>query len=189
MVVTWQYPEWSHPSYTVPKTAVWPMSPARCRRRSRDRADEVAVVMPRYAQIPWDTTESAYDNLPLFRRTPTPGNGRYPDPRRRKASASISSNTPFCLTAKGFTRSGLRTTGTTTADSPFLSLAALGVAPRLFTNPTSSMPTTGKTGLVPVYRHDPAWANPLFDHTRTVFTVHNLGYHGRCDASLLGDLG
>jgi starch synthase len=69
-----------------------------------------------------------------------------------------------------------------------LSLAALGVAQTLFL-PDIIHCHDWQTGLVPVYRHDQQWSNPAFYNLRTVFTIHNLGYHGRFSANLLPDLG
>ncbi len=148
--------------------------------------DEVAVVMPRYAQIPWDSTESAYDNLHLF-AGPHPWNV---DIRTRveKGVRFYFVEHPVLFDREGLYSQRAFDYWDNHRRFAVLSLAALGVAQTLF-KPDIIHCHDWQTGLVPVYRHDQQWSNPDFHDTRTVFTIHNLGYHGRFSAGVFGDLG
>lgn len=148
--------------------------------------DEVAVVMPRYGQIPWDSLESAYDNLRLF-AGPHPWNV---DIRTRveKGVRFYFVEHPVLFDREGLYAQRAFDYWDNHRRFAVLSLAALGVAQTLF-KPDIIHCHDWQTGLVPVYRQDQQWSNPAFHDTRTVFTIHNLGYHGRFGAGLLGDLG
>lgn len=148
--------------------------------------EEVAVVMPRYGQIAWDSTESAYDNLRLF-AGPHPWNV---DIRTRveKGVRFYFVEHPILFTREGLYAQRGHDYWDNHRRFAVLSLAALGVAQTLF-NPDIIHCHDWQAGLVPVYRHDQQWSNPSFHDVRTVFTIHNLGYHGRFSANLLPDLG
>ena len=148
--------------------------------------DEVAVVMPRYGQIPWDSLESAYDNLRLF-AGPHPWNV---DIRTRveKGVRFYFVEHPVLFDREGLYSQRAFDYWDNHRRFAVLSLAALGVAQTLF-KPDIIHCHDWQPGLVPVYRQDQQWSNPAFHDTRTVFTIHNLGYPGRFGAGLLGDLG
>ncbi|HPT28904.1 MAG TPA: glycogen synthase GlgA [Bryobacteraceae bacterium] len=148
--------------------------------------EEVAVVMPRYGRIPWDSTESAYDNLRLFAG---------PHPWNVDIRTRVEKGVRFYFVEHPvlFDREGLYSQRSfdywdNHRRFAVLALAALGVAQTLF-KPDIIHCHDWQTGLVPVYRHDQQWSNPAFHDVRTVFTIHNLGYHGRFSANLLPDLG
>jgi starch synthase len=147
---------------------------------------EVAVVLPRYRQIPWQETEPAYDNLQLYA-------GPHPWSVDIRTLAHNGVRFYFVEHPHLFDRDGLYAQGN--VDYPdnhrrfaVFALAALGVAQTLF-HPQILHCHDWQAGLVPVYRHDQQSANPLFFDTRTVFTIHNLGYQGRFGPGAFPDLG
>jgi starch synthase len=148
--------------------------------------EEVAVVMPRYSQIPWDSTEPAYDNLRLF-AGPHPWNV---DIRTRveKGVRFYFVEHPMLFDREGLYAQRSFDYWDNHRRFAVLALAGLGVAQTLF-KPDIIHCHDWQTGLVPVYRHDQQWSNPDFFNTRMVFTIHNLGYHGRFSRDVFPDLG
>lgn len=148
--------------------------------------NEVAVVMPRYRQVPWNETESAYDNLKLFA-------GRHPWNVDIRTLVQNGVRFYFVEHPHLYDREGLY------AQRSFdywdnhrrfavLALAGLGVAQTLF-NPDIIHIHDWQTGLLPVYLRDQQWGNPMFEKVRTVCTIHNIGYQGRFGRQVWPDLG
>lgn len=148
--------------------------------------NEVAVVMPRYRQIPYHETVSAYDNLQLFA-----GPHAWSVDIRTLEQNGV--RFYFVEHPHLFDRDGLY------AQRAFdfwdnhrrfsvLSLAALGVAETLFPADIIHF-HDWQAGLVPVYLKDQQWNNPRFAGVKTICTIHNLGYQGRFGRQVFGDLG
>lgn len=148
--------------------------------------NETAVVMPRYRQIPYHETVSAYDNLRLFAG---------PHAWSVDIRTLVHNGVRFYFVEHPhlFDRDGLY------AQRAFdfwdnhrrfavLALAALGVAETLFT-PDVIHFHDWQTGLLPVYLKDQQWNNPVFAGVKTVCTIHNLGYQGRFGKQVWPDLG
>jgi starch synthase len=70
-----------------------------------------------------------------------------------------------------------------------LTLAALECAQRMGWSPDVVHCHDWHTALAPVYRRAYFEWDRLFERTRTVLTIHNLGFQGIVDPSRLGDLG
>jgi len=152
----------------------------------QELGDEVAVVMPRYRQIEWESTESAYDNLRLYA-------GHHPWNVDIRTTIHKGVRFYFVEHPHLFDRAELYAEHShdywdNHRRFAVFSLAALGVAQTLFT-PDIIHCHDWQAGLVPIYRHDQQSANPLFHDTRTVFTIHNLGYPGRFGRAAFSDLG
>src|SRR6185437_15428697 len=67
-----------------------------------------------------------------------------------------------------------------------LARAALGVARSIF-RPDVLHCHDWQSGLVPAYLHTLFATDPTFLGTRTLFTIHNLGYQGLFPATALAD--
>jgi starch synthase len=152
----------------------------------RKLGHEVAVVLPRYRRIPWDDTESAYDNMQLFAG---------PHPWRVDVRTLVRAGVRYYFVEHPhlFDRDGLYAEhGHDYWDNhrrfAILSLAALGIAQTLF-KPDVLHCHDWQAALAPVYRHDQQSANPLLFDLRTVLTIHNLGYQGRFGENIWPDLG
>ena len=147
---------------------------------------EVAVVMPRYARIAWDETASAFDNMGLYA-----GRSFYRVDIRRRAHNGVTYylvDAPAFYDRPGLYDEGGREYGDNHRRFAVLSLAALGVAQTVF--PCDILHCHDwQSALVPVYKADQQHANPVFDHVRTVLTIHNLGYQGRYGKGCFWDLG
>jgi len=147
---------------------------------------EVAVVMPRYRQIHWDKTESAWDNMVLYAGA---------TPYRVDIRTLVHNGVRFYFVEAPyfFDREGLynwRHHDFWDNHKRFavLSLAALGVAQTVF--PCDILHCHDwQAGLAPVYRADQQHSNPHFLDVKTVLTIHNLGYPGRFHKSQFPDLG
>lgn len=70
-----------------------------------------------------------------------------------------------------------------------LSRGALELARRLDFAPDVIHCHDWQTGLIPVYLQHQLWRDRLFAGCGTLFTIHNLGYHGSFSPSALADLG
>jgi starch synthase len=148
--------------------------------------DDVAVVMPRYRQIPFAQTESAFDGLKLFA-------GRHAWSVDIRTLVHNGVRFYFVEHPHLFDRDGLY------AQRAFdywdnhrrfavLALAALGIAETLF--PADILHFHDwQAGLVPVYLKDQQWNNPKFAGVKSVCTIHNLGYQGRFGRQVFPDLG
>jgi starch synthase len=147
---------------------------------------EVAIVMPRYRRIPWERTESAFDNMVVYA-------GRTPfrvDIRKltHNGVTYYLVEAPYLYDRPGLYDEGGREYGDNHRRFAVLSLAALGVAQTVF--PCDILHCHDwQAALVPVYKADQQHANPAFDPVRTVLTIHNLGYQGRYGKGCFWDLG
>lgn len=148
--------------------------------------DEVAVVMPRYRQIPWEDTESAWDNMVVYA-----GATAYRVDIRTLVHKGV--RFYFVEAPYFFDRAGLyNERNVDYADNhkrfAVFSLAALGVAQTVF--PCDIVHCHDwQAALAPVYRADQQHSNPAFDGVKTVMTIHNMGYQGRFHKSQFPELG
>jgi starch synthase len=148
--------------------------------------DEVAVVMPRYRQIPWHETESAWDNMVVYAGA---------TPYRVDIRTLVHSGVRFYFVEVPalFDRDGLYNShGADFGDNhrrfSVLPLAALGVAQTLF--PCDILHCHDwQAALTPIYRMDQQHGNPAFAGVKTLLTIHNLGYQGRFHRTQFPDLG
>jgi starch synthase len=148
--------------------------------------DEVAVVMPRYRQIPWHGTESAWDNMVVYA-----GATAYRVDIRTKVENGV--RFYFVEAPYFFDREGLynvRNSDYWDNHKRFavLSLAALGVAQTVFECDILHC-HDWQGALTPVYLADQQHGNPKFFGAKTVLTIHNMGYQGRFGKDSFGDLG
>ncbi len=148
--------------------------------------DEVAVVMPRYRKIPWHDTESAWDNMVVYA-----GSTAYRVDIRTLVHKGV--RFYFVEAPYFFDREGLYNQHNTDyADNhkrfAVLSLAALGVAQTVF--PCDILHCHDwQAALTPIYCLDQQHANPVFENTKSILTIHNLGYQGRFHKSQFPELG
>jgi starch synthase len=150
------------------------------------QGEEVAVIMPRYRSIPWHETESAFDNMVVYA-----GAAPYRVDLRTKVHRGV--RFFFVEAPYFFDREGLYNYhGTDFGDNhrrfAVLALAALGAAQTVF--PCDILHCHDwQAALVPVYKMDQQHSNPLLAGTKTVLTIHNLGYQGRFHRTQFPDLG
>ena len=150
------------------------------------QGEEVAVIMPRYRSIPWHETESAFDNMVVYA-----GATPYRIDLRTKVHRGV--RFFFVEAPWFFDRDGLYNYhGTDFADNhrrfSLLALAALGAAQTVF--PCDILHCHDwQAALVPVYKMDQQHSNPLLAGTKTLLTIHNLGYQGRFHRTQFPDLG
>lgn len=150
------------------------------------QGEEVAVVMPRYRSIPWHETESAFDNMVVY-AGPTP----YRVDIRTKVHRGVRFffvEAPYFFDREGLYNWHGRDYDDNHKRFAVLALAALGVAQTVF--PCDILHCHDwQAALVPVYKMDQQHSNPLLVNTRTVLTIHNLGYQGRFHRTQFPDLG
>lgn len=150
------------------------------------QGEEVAVIMPRYRSIPWHETESAFDNMVVYA-----GATPYRVDLRTKMHRGV--RFFFVEAPYFFDREGLYNYhGTDYLDNhkrfAVLALAALGAAQTVF--PCDILHCHDwQAALVPVYKMDQQHSNPLLKNTRTILTIHNLGYQGRFHRTQFPELG
>lgn len=152
----------------------------------QEAGDEVAVVMPRYRSIPWDSTESAYDNMVVYAGA---------TPYRVDIRTLVRKGVRFYFVEAPyfFDREGLYNfRGSDFWDNhkrfAVLSLAALGVAQTIW--PCDVIHCHDwQAALTPVYLLDQQAGNPAFADVKTLLTIHNLGYQGRFHRNEFPDLG
>lgn len=147
---------------------------------------EVAVVMPRYRQIPWAETESAWENLKLFAG---------PHSWSVDIRTLVRNGVRFYFVEHPhlYDRDGLYSQRShdywdNHRRFAVLSLAGIGVAETLF-RPDIFHIHDWQAGLLPVYLRDQQWNNPAFKDVRTICTIHNIGYQGRFGPQTWPDLG
>ncbi len=70
----------------------------------------------------------------------------------------------------------------------FFSKAVVDILPQLDWKPDVVQCNDWQTALVPVYIRRIYGGEDYYDELRTVFTIHNIEYQGKYDASLLGDI-
>jgi starch synthase len=147
---------------------------------------EVAVVMPRYRRIAWEKTESAFDNMVVYA-----GSTPYRVDIRKAVHNGVQFffvEAPYFFDRNGLYDDGGREYGDNHRRFAVLSLAALGVAQTVF--PCDILHCHDwQAAMVPIYKADQQHGNPIFDHVRTVLTLHNLGYQGRYGKECFWDLG
>jgi len=150
------------------------------------QGEEVAVIMPRYRSIPWHETESAFDNMVVYA-----GAAPYRVDLRTKVHRGV--RFFFVEAPYFFDRDGLYNHhGQDYLDNhrrfAVLALSALGAAQTVF--PCDILHCHDwQAALVPVYKMDQQHSNPLLAGTKTVLTIHNLGYQGRFHRTQFPDLG
>jgi starch synthase len=148
--------------------------------------EEVAVLMPRYRQIPWQETEPALEDMVVYA-----GATPYRAGIRQLEHDGV--RFFFAEAPYFFDRDGLYSwAGSDYADNhrrfSLLSLAALGLHETVW--PCDILHCHDwQSALAPVYRTDQQHANPRFHHVRTILTIHNLGYQGRFGKGYFFDLG
>jgi len=148
--------------------------------------DEVAVVMPRYRQIPYHETESAFDNMVVYAGA---------TPYRVDIRTLVRGGVRFFFVEAPYfyDREGLyNSRGNDYLDNhkrfAVLPLAALGIAQTIYDCDILHC-HDWQAALTPVYRQDQQHSNPRMMKTRTVLTIHNLGYQGRFHRNEFPDLG
>ncbi len=146
---------------------------------------QVAVLLPRYGGISLKTARRVYDSLPVWL-----GAARYDT-----SLYCIRGETPFYFLdcPPLYDRDGYY--GSAGVDYPdndvrfaVLSKAALSVGRYVF-RPDIFHCHDWQTGLLPVYLRSTFALDATFLAARTLFTIHNLGYHGLFDASAVASLG
>ncbi|MBI1790097.1 MAG: glycogen synthase GlgA [Acidobacteria bacterium] len=146
---------------------------------------EAAVLLPRYGSVPLDGAVRVFDPLPIWL-----GGTRYDTALYRRDRG-----VPFYLLDYPplYQRDGLY--GNSDGDFPdnhlrfaLLARSALEVARRVF-RPRVIHCHDWQAGLVPAYLRGPLANDPTFLGVRTLFTIHNLGYPGRCPGAVLPQLG
>jgi starch synthase len=146
---------------------------------------EVAVLLPRYREVELKTARRIYDSLPVWLG---------PD-RFDTTVYLIQQDTPFYFLdcPPLYDRAGLY--GEEGVDYPdnhvrfaVLAQAALEFS-RHILRPDILHGHDWQAGLAPVYLHTIYANDPTFLGMRTLFTVHNLGYHGLFPAVALDEIG
>jgi starch synthase len=150
----------------------------------RALGDEVAVVLPRYGFIDLAGTRPVYDPLPIFL-----GLARYD-----ASIHQVEGEFPFYLVdcPALFGRKDLYgDAGGDFRDNhirfAILARAALVVARFLFRTDIFHC-HDWQSGIVPAYLHTTFAGDPTFLGTKTLFTIHNLGYQGLFPANAMGDV-
>jgi starch synthase len=148
--------------------------------------DEVAVVLPRYRRIPWESTESAFDNMVVYA-----GATPYRVDIRTRVERGVRFyfvEAPYFFDREGLYAFRHHDYWDNHKRFAVLSLAALGIAQTVF--PCDILHCHDwQSALVPVYRAEQQHSNPAFQGVKTLLTIHNLGYHGRFGKDVFGDLG
>jgi starch synthase len=146
---------------------------------------EAAVLLPRYATVDLKGARRVYDSLPVW----------LPPARFDASLYRIERETPFYFLdcPPLFDRAGLY--GENGLDYPdnhvrfaALAQAALAVSRHVF-RPDILHCHDWQAGLVPVYLRSTYAYDPTFLAVRTLFTVHNMGYHGLFPAEALNEIG
>jgi starch synthase len=135
---------------------------------------EVAVLLPRYRTVDLKTAQRVYDALPIW----------LPPDRYETSLYLVQQQTPFYFLdcPPLFDRDGFYGEGG--VDYPdnhirfaVLAQAALAVSRHVF-RPDILHGHDWQAGLVPAYLRTIYARDPTFLGMRTLFTVHNMGYHG-----------
>lgn len=152
----------------------------------QELGDEVAVIMPRYRRIPYDETESAFDNMVVFAGS---------TPYRVDIRTMMHNGVRFFFVEAPyfFDRDGLY--NHQNLDYPdnhkrfaVLCLAAIGVAQTVFECDILHC-HDWQAALTPLYLQDQQHANPRFHGVKTILTIHNMGYQGIFGRSVYPDFG
>lgn len=152
----------------------------------RSNGDETAVVIPRYGSIDLKGTRRVYDSMPVFL-----GPARY-DTAIYQAPAEFPLYMVDCPPLFALARQGFY--GEDGVDYPdnhirfaVFARAALGVARHLF-RPDILHCHDWQAGLVPAYLNTTFATDPTFLGVKTLFTIHNLGYHGLFPKSAMAEV-
>jgi starch synthase len=150
----------------------------------RSYGDDPAVVIPRYGSIDLKRARRVFDSLPVYL-----GSARY-DTAIYQAAEEFPLflvDCPPLYDRKGFY-------GESGVDYPdnhirfaVFARAALGVARYLFRTDIFHC-HDWQAGLVPAYLRTSFASDPTFLGTKTLFTIHNLGYQGLFPRSALADV-
>jgi len=146
---------------------------------------EVAVLLPRYAAVDLKNARRVYDSLPIWL-----------PPRRFDASIYlIERETPFYFLDYPplFDRPGLYGEGGSDYPDNHIRFAVLAQAALAFCRhiwrPDILHAHDWQAGLVPAYLRTIYGNDPTFLGIHSLFTIHNLGYHGLFPAEALADIG
>lgn len=146
---------------------------------------EVAVLLPRYAAVDLRAARRVYDSLPIW----------LPPARYDTSLYLIERETPFYFLdcPPLYDRAGFY--GEDGLDYPdnyirfaVLAQAALAFCRRVW-RPDILHGHDWQAGLVPVYLNTSFACDPALLGIRTLFTVHNVGYHGLFPMEALGPIG
>ena len=146
---------------------------------------EVAVLLPRYASVDLKNARRVYDSLPIW----------LPPARYDTSVYLIERETPFYFLdcPALYDRPGLY--GEDGLDYPdnhirfaVLARAALEFSRRVW-RPDILHSHDWQAGLAPAYLRTIYRNDPTFLGIRTLFTIHNLGYHGLFPAAALAEIG
>jgi starch synthase len=146
---------------------------------------EVAVLLPRYATVDLKTARRVYDRLPIW----------LPPSHFDTSLYLVERETPFYFLdcPPLFDRPGLY--GEDGEDYPdnhirfaVLSAAALEFSRRVW-RPDILHGHDWQAGLAPAYLRTVYANDPTFVGIHTLFTIHNLGYHGLFPAAALAEIG
>jgi starch synthase len=150
------------------------------------QGDEVTVLLPAYGSANLEGAQRYFDDLPVWMT-----GGYYQCTIDRIVKDGVSYlflNCPPLYGRAGLYGDRSGDYGDNPVRFAVLSRAAVAVASRIF-RPDIIHCHDWQSALTPVYlktvfRHD-----PTFHGIKTVFTIHNLGYQGRFNASTLRDVG
>jgi starch synthase len=146
---------------------------------------EVAVLLPRYAAVDLKNARRVYDSLPIWL-----------PPRRFDTSLYlIERETPFYFLECPilYDRPGLYTEGGEDYPDNHIRFAVLAQAALAFCRwvwrPDILHGHDWQAGLVPAYLRAIYGNDPTYMGIHSLFTVHNLGYHGLFPSTALADIG
>ncbi|HVN04852.1 MAG TPA: glycogen synthase GlgA [Bryobacteraceae bacterium] len=146
---------------------------------------EVAVLLPRYAAVDLKSARRVYDWLPVW----------LPPKRYDTSIYLLERETPFYFLDYPalFDRPGFYTEEGVDYPDNHIRFALLAQAALQFSRnvwrPDILHGHDWQTGLLPVYLQTLYANDPTFMGIRTLFTVHNLGYHGLFPDEALADIG
>jgi starch synthase len=150
----------------------------------RTFGDEVAVVIPRYASIDLKTAHRVWDNLPVHFGPVSFPVSIYQAPADYPVYLV---DCPLLYDRKGFYgESGMDYPDNHIRFAVFCR-AALGVARVLFRTDIFHC-HDWQTGLLPAYLRTAFATDPTFFGSRTLFTIHNLGYQGLFPKTALAEV-
>ncbi len=151
----------------------------------RSFGDEVAVVIPRYGTVDLKGARRVFDSLPVYLGTTRYDTAIY---QTGEEYPVYLVDCPPLFDRKGFYGEA----GTDYPDNHIrfavFCRAALGVARYLFRTEIFHC-HDWQAALVPAYLRTGRAADPTYLGTRTLFTIHNLGYQGLFPRSALAEVG
>ncbi len=151
----------------------------------REYGDEAAVVIPRFESVELKGARRVYDHMPVH----------FGPERYDVAVWQVPEEYPLYLIDCPPLYDGEGFYGEDGSDYPdnhirfaVLARAALGVARSLFKTEIFHC-HDWQAGLLPAYLRTTFAADPTFLGTRTLFTIHNLGYQGLFPPSVMSEIG